>query len=279
MKRLNPIDFMFKDEAEFDVQTPVIGLLYEQIVDNKKKEKEILRQLDKAPNPRDILLHKKFDKLTDFNRKRIGDNNNNDDDATTNNNNISGNLFPPTPEFRGIPPTPPITPGTPRTSLSSMQKFLLQPGGNEKIAEAIAVNSNNKPTIKKIIFSDAITKILPSLTADANTIEEEPSATSSFVDDFSETDDSISEIQINMSELNDGNHPFNLEFFSGGEKNEEKLFKNVAKNVGIINRSNQKFLEFLTSKFGTNLLMKNKIQIHLETGQIFHNNKITGGSL
>ena len=82
-----------------------------------------------------------------------------------------------------------------------------------------------------------------------------------------------------MSELNDGNHPFNLEFFSGGEKNEEKLFKNVAKNVGIINRSNQKFLEFLTSKFGTNLLMKNKMQIHLETGQIFHNNKITGGSL
>ena len=82
-----------------------------------------------------------------------------------------------------------------------------------------------------------------------------------------------------MSELNDGNLPSDLEFFSGGERNGEKLFKNVAKNVGIIIRSNQKFLEFLTSKFGANLLMKNKMQIHLETGQIFYDNKIMGESL
>ena len=45
MKKPNPIDFMFKDKAKFDVQNPVIGSLYEQIVDNKKKEKEILRQI------------------------------------------------------------------------------------------------------------------------------------------------------------------------------------------------------------------------------------------
>ena len=94
MKKPNPIDFMFKDEAKFDVQNPVIGSLYEQIVDNKKKEKEILRQLDKAPNPKDILLQERFDKLTDFNRKRIGDNNNNnnnDDDDGNNNNNNNNN--------------------------------------------------------------------------------------------------------------------------------------------------------------------------------------------
>ena len=115
------------------------------------------------------------------------------------------------------------------------------------------------------------------MTAEADVIEEE--SASSFIDDFSETDDSISEIQMSVRELNDGNLPSNLQFFSGGEKNEEKLFEKVAKNVGIIKRSNQKFLEFLTSKFGANLLTKNKIQIHLETGQIFHDNKITGESL
>ena len=43
----------------------------------------------------------------------------------------------------------------------------------------------------------------------------------------------------------------------------------------MINDSNQKFLEFLNSKFGENLLMKNKIQIHLDSGQIFHDNKTT----
>ena len=50
---------------------------------------------------------------------------------------------------------------------------------------------------------------------------------------------------------------------------EKKLFENVAKNVGIISDSNQQSLEFLTLKFGENLLTKNKIQIHLDSGQIF----------
>ena len=47
MKKPNPIDFMFKDKAKFDVQNPIIRSLYEKIVDNKKKEKEILRALQK----------------------------------------------------------------------------------------------------------------------------------------------------------------------------------------------------------------------------------------
>ena len=42
----------------------------------------------------------------------------NNNNHNNHNNNISGNLFSPTPEFRGILPTPPITPGTPRTCLS-----------------------------------------------------------------------------------------------------------------------------------------------------------------
>ena len=246
MKKPNPIDFMFKDKAKFDVQNPIIGSLYEQIVDNEKKEKEILRALDNAPAPKDILLQERLDKLTDFNRKRGFRSNNNDDDDddnNNNNNNNSGNVFPPTPKFRGIPPTPPITTKTPSTSLTAAQKFLLWPDGNEKIAEAIAEDSS-RPTIKKITFSDRITKIFPSLTAEADVIEEE--SASSFIDDFSETDDSISEIQMSVRELNDGNLPSNLQFFSGGEKNEEKLFEIVAKNVGIIKRSNQTFLEFLT---------------------------------
>ena len=59
----------------------------------------------------------------------------------------------------------------------------------------------------------------------------------------------------------------------------KKLFEGVSKNVGMINDSNQKFLEFLTSNFGKNLLTKNKIQIHIDSGQIFHDNKITSKSL
>ena len=79
--------------------------------------------------------------------------------------------------------------------------------------------------------------------------------------------------------MNNGNLPYDLQFFSGGEKMKKKLFEGVSKNVGIINDSNQKFLEFLTSKFGKNLLTKNKIQIHIESGQIVHDNKVTSESL
>ena len=78
-----------------------------------------------------------------------------------------------------------------------------------------------------------------------------------------------------VSELNNGNLPDDLHFFSDGEKMKKKLFDAVSKNVGIINDSNKKSLEFSTSKFGKNLLMKNKIQIHIDSGQIFHDNKIT----
>ena len=48
MKKPNPIEVMFKDKSKFDVQIPVVGSLITQVVDNKKKEKEILRTLDQA---------------------------------------------------------------------------------------------------------------------------------------------------------------------------------------------------------------------------------------
>ena len=63
------------------------------------------------------------------------------------------------------------------------------------------------------------------------------------------------------------------------QQNGKKLFESVAKNVDIISDSNQQFLEFLTSKFGENLLTKNKIQIHLDLRQIFPDNKITSETL
>ena len=38
MKKSNPIDFVLKDKAKFDVQNPIIGSLFEQITKNKKSE-------------------------------------------------------------------------------------------------------------------------------------------------------------------------------------------------------------------------------------------------
>ena len=68
---------------------------------------------------------------------------------------------------------------------------------------------------------------------------------------------------------------FDLDFFCGGEKNKQKLFENATKNIGVLNDSNKKFISYLTSKYGDFVLSKNKIKIHLESGQIFPDNNIT----
>ena len=47
MKKLNPIEVMFKDKSKFDVQNAVVGSLITQVVDNKKKKKRFLERLIK----------------------------------------------------------------------------------------------------------------------------------------------------------------------------------------------------------------------------------------
>ena len=60
-----------------------------------------------------------------------------------------------------------------------------------------------------------------------------------------------------------------LDFFAGGDKNSKKLMKNAVSYIGELNQSNRVFLEYLSSNFGARLLTKNKLKIHLESGQFF----------
>ena len=81
MKKPNPIDFVLKDKAKFDVQNPVIGLLYEQIRKNKKNE--FARKILKLPTT-DVQKEAKstFEKIADFSRKIRKDDVVDDDDDT-----------------------------------------------------------------------------------------------------------------------------------------------------------------------------------------------------
>ena len=54
---------------------------------------------------------------------------------------------------------------------------------------------------------------------------------------------------------------------------------NAVSYIGELNNSNKMFLEFLSSGFGKNILLKNKLKIHLKSGQFFHNNIITNESI
>ena len=246
MKKPNPIDFVLKDKAKFDVQNPVIGSLFEQIRKNKKNE--FARKLLKLPTT-DAQKETKstFEKITDFSRKIRKDDVVDDDDAVDDD------------EDSVVVES---------SSKKKLRRFLFDTNAEEEDFEEIMsepISIVRTPGDEKVTYPHTVTKIFP----DAIEIKEEPE------DDY----DSISEVQTAVSELNDGNLPYDLQFFSGSEKMKKKLFDGVSKNFGIINDSNQKFLEFLTSNFGKNLLTKNKIQIHIDSGQIFHDNKITSETL
>ena len=230
MKKPNPIEVMFKDKSKFDVQNPVVGSLITQVVDNKKKEKEILRALDQVPLIRDLDIEKRFRELNNFNEGR-----NNDDDDDDNNNtgqSPGGNLPPlqyPSSSSRrdksSLPPTAPILPAAP---LNAMQRFLLC---LQEVAEAIG-QELTAARLQKITLSDKIKKIFPNSCRIINTIEEEPS--SSFSEDFAEETD----VQSTIKELNNNELPFELKFFSGDEEDKNLLIETVKQHVRVLNDRN-----------------------------------------
>ena len=81
MKKPNPIEVKFKDKSKFNVQNPVVSWLITQVVDNKKKEKEILKALDQVPSIKDLNIEKRFLDLKNFTEGCNDD----DDDKDDNN--------------------------------------------------------------------------------------------------------------------------------------------------------------------------------------------------
>ena len=266
MRKPTATNFMFKDKAKFDIQNPVIGSLYNQLLTEKQKEKLELETIGKAPSIKDIDIKKKLDDLNRFNLGIKKDDDNDDDDDDDNNNNNTGrNIPPPRNNLPRVPPSPgPLTPPITPSSSSSIQRFLLgDDSGNER--KAIAETTTSTP--KTVSFSQTLAKAFPKtrrelIPLDSITEQDE-------TQDFDITESSI---------VSDGHDKINLEFFSGGE-NHKKLFENAAKNVGILSESNQEFIRYLSSNFGSHLLRKNKMKIHLESGKIFYDDNSTSESL
>ena len=50
-------------------------------------------------------------------------------------------------------------------------------------------------------------------------------------------------------------------------------------NIGILNESNEHFLDYLLSDFASEVLSKNKMKIHLDTGNIYYNNLNMRGTI
>ena len=79
--------------------------------------------------------------------------------------------------------------------------------------------------------------------------------------------------------MNDGKLPDQLTYFSSEEREENLLKTHARKNVGILNKGNEAFLKYLASKYGRDILQKNKLKIHLESVEIYLSNINTGENI
>ena len=89
----------------------------------------------------------------------------------------------------------------------------------------------------------------------------------------------VPNVQTMIKELNEEKLPEKLNFFSGEEKEKNLLKMHALKNVGILSKSSAEYLEYLASKYGKDVLQKNKFKIHLEGADIYQDNINTKVSL
>ena len=137
-KNDNPLDVLFKEKAKFDVQNPIIGSLLEEINKGKVTEKGRIDAVKGTPNPADLDVEDRFNKL--FNRKRQGPNDNivrpdhNDDDDDDDDDNID---FPNIPDF-----LPPLSPNPRRPPSPRLPDTRPKPGDSDDNGEMREQNKN-----------------------------------------------------------------------------------------------------------------------------------------
>ena len=99
------------------------------------------------------------------------------------------------------------------------------------------------------------------------------------IDDIDD-DASISEIRTAIRELNQGEEPQSLKFYSSGKKEGVELMAFTKRRLGLLSQENENFIKYLTTPpFDPQILSKNNIKIHIETGMFYVDNRTTGESL
>ena len=288
VKKPTASNFLYRDLKQFNVQNPVIGGLYNQL---KIRTSDQLKLLRKAPRIKDLKIRNALEKLKKFNLERGAA----DDDDDNN-------------DLPGLPPGKrPLLPRQDdddddddddnddggNVKDNEVKNFLLDKG-NERIAAGLAATTDGNFETRSVAFSKEITKLFPKVKEEelslgpADVDEFKDEADLDFLDktdkyDFPMKDDEEQvkpkKQQQQQQQQQQQTLDIDLDFFAGGDKNSRKLMMAATSYIGELNPSNRVFLEYLSSDFGARLLTKNKLKIHLESGQFFHNNIITNESI
>ena len=116
---------------------------------------------------------------------------------------------------------------------------------------------------EEITFSDELNRLFP----EAN-------------EKIAEQEEKIGDLPLNnlvdiLSKIDKGEIPKELNFFVGGLNNE---FENRVRSLGI-STSSSEFLDFLQSDICADIMKANKLKIHVESGNIYHDNNDTNKSI
>ena len=121
--------------------------------------------------------------------------------------------------------------------------------------------------VKKVIFSENLNKLFQKGDKIFNDKKIDVDD-----DDLPKHEITIPNTQTISKELNNGKLPEKIKLFSGGSDGGNKLKSHAMQNIGMLNESNEHFLDYLSSDFAKKVLAKNKMKIYLDAGNIYYNN-------
>ena len=289
LANLNPFLVTFKDVKKFDAQNTVLGNLLTQIEGRKLLDEEIKKQLGKIKDnkiqTRLDLLRRSGNIKDDKNKSNFPPNNPPDippgfpsdfpfdhlpppDSPTF----PSAPPFPTAPPFPSFPPPPPpFAPFTPSAPPP--------PDYHTTFAEKIALaDSDPKIRIPQKPKVTLMPKVVEIPKAEEKITVSEP--LNQLFDDEKTDEEPKTEFLLPkqdeiMEEINKSNIPPQLDFFVG-ERNLE--FQNRIMQLGI-DEDTRDFLAFLQTEMCKQVLLRNKLKKHVETGNIFYNNQNTNESI
>ena len=238
MKKYNPIDAVFKDNAKFDVQNTIVRSLITQVQENKARERAYMKQLSQAPSITDKDIGNRLKELRDFNDGNINDDRNNNNN--NNNNDDDGPGVPPTPPPSFWLPSPPRD-ELPERDLNEAQRFLL-PGVQPENANASEPTRQQQIAIAaipgQVTFSDNVKRVFPEVKRILAAPDIEPDVDLEAEADWSEVRAIAEKILHGKSE--------DVQFFSG-DSGGEALFARARSIVGSLSDETETFLDYLTT--------------------------------
>ena len=245
----NPLDVVYKEKAQFDVQNPIIGDLLKEINKRKFTDEEYFKQTKTAPDIKLLDLKERFNKVFERDTEKKDNilNDNDDDDDDDGRSPPGSPNIPRPPTMRDLFPHEYNNPLN--ANLNNLEQEYINEPNFETREEPVQLDTNLKE-----IFPDA--------------------------DNILRVGDNEYNEQQYFPDRRKSPEPEiqnEIQFFNGGSEGANVLLENLHSNDRI--RGNKEFVSFLTTDTCREALQRDNISIHVPTGDIFVNNQNTQESL